>query len=208
MVDHQQTDLTGHPIRVSQRFQYAEAGSPQLRRDPLLPAGGYHRIVVGREFCEKPCQPLQRLVARTHFLPQPVASARAFCLGIEQRQEPGTNQRGLSAARAADHRDKAEAVNQPVERKGLVFAAEEEFMILIGKGPQTGKRMLRRSSQQIRRGVHETLARAAGTSWSSRSAVGMLLLDRSTTKSISPRGNRSLLAFLRWPGGGAAITAR
>jgi hypothetical protein len=63
---------------------------------------------------------------------------------IEQRQQSGTNQRGFSAAGASNDCDKVRTINQPIERIGLVFAAEEIFMVPVGERPQPGERMLGR----------------------------------------------------------------
>lgn len=53
-------------------------------------------------------------------------------------------------------------------------------MILISKGRRRNGCSAETASSFA--AVHETLARVAGTSWSSRSAVGMLLLDKSNHK--------------------------
>ena len=52
---------------------------------------------------------------------------------------PARTKRGLAAARAADDGDQPGAVEQAVERQGLLVAAEEPVVVGLGVGAQAGK---------------------------------------------------------------------
>jgi hypothetical protein len=75
------------------------------------------------------CKPVHRIAAGPHRCVLPDLFSGLIVFLVEQGQQPGPDDRRFSAAGASHDRDEMVVSQQPVERKGLVFAPEKELMI-------------------------------------------------------------------------------
>src|ERR1700744_4480456 len=82
-----------------------------------------------------------RIIARTQSAPDQGRQRPLLVLLLQQAEEAGAGQRGFSGTRAADHSHKPIAIDEAIQRRLLVIAAEKELPIPEIEGSQARERL-------------------------------------------------------------------
>src|SRR5205085_1750438 len=92
---------------------------------------------------ERPGEVTDGVIAGTHQDDAPGRAGLAHHSANQCRQQPGAHQRRLAAARRADHRQEARALELLDQAFDLIFASEEEMTFGKLKWPKSGEGVLR-----------------------------------------------------------------
>ena len=142
LIDDQDERSAAQAARFGERALEAEARLAQRPFDAVTSSRCLVRAVLRRQFRQGAREARDRSAAGPHVEKRP---ARPACVGGligEQALKPRKHERRLAAAGTADHRDEAAILDEPVERKGLTLAPEEEAAVGEAERTQAGKRPL------------------------------------------------------------------